>query len=115
MIQAGFFGGIFDFVAHPVDSSIAMLALLLVGWACRRWLMPFLDTALKNKVAEYALLIADDVTDDMVARYPDNKFWDIIDKSVDKIMEICGVSEETAKRVAGASLKRKGIEDKRKK
>jgi len=63
-------------------------------------------------VAEYVLLISDDVTDDMVAKYPDNKFWDIIDKSVDKIMEICGVPEEVAKRAAGASLKRKGIENK---
>jgi len=60
-------------------------------------------------MAEYVLLIADEVTDQLVAKYPQNELVRWLDVAVDKIMEITGVSKDVATRAAQAALARKGI------
>ncbi len=94
------------------DNGLAALGavlLLIVGWAAKRYLIPFLDTELKKKMAEYVLLIADEVTDQLVAKYPQNELLKWLDQAVDKIIEITGVPREVAVRAAQASLARKGM------
>lgn len=103
---------IFNVFTGPVEWGAFGLALLVLGWLVKAYLKPWLDTTLKKKMAEYVLLIADEVTDQLVAKYPENKFLDFLDRAVDKIIEITGVSQEVATRAAGASLARKGIKAK---
>lgn len=92
-----------------VDKSIIALVLIVVGWMAKRYLVPWLDTQLKKNLAQYVLLIADELTDYYSAKYPGNKIWEFLDEAVDKLMEICGVSEGTARRALEASLGRKNI------
>ena len=106
---ASIFSSIFT---GPVEWGIGGLIMILVAWVVKKHLLPFLDTEVKKKMAEYVLLIADEITDQLVAKYPDKKVWVYLDRAVDKIMEVCGVKREVAARAAGASFSRKGIKAK---
>lgn len=106
MLIASIFSSIFT---GPVEWGIGGLIMILVTWMVKKHLLPFLDTEVKKKMAEYVLLIADEVTDQLVAKYPDKKVWGYLDRAVDKIMEVCGVKKEAATRAAEASFGRKGI------
>lgn len=103
------FSAVGNWVTHNTLEALGAILLLLLGWVLKRYLVPYLNTGLKKKMAEYILLIADEVTDQLVAKYPKNELFRWLDQAVDKIMEITGVSEEVATRAAQAALARKGI------
>lgn len=103
------FSALGDWITVNTFHALGAILLLFLGWAVKRYLIPFLDTELKKKMAEYVLLIADEVTDQLVAKYPQNEFLRWLDQAVDKIMEITGVSQEVATRAAQAALARKGF------
>ncbi len=105
----GIFSALGDWVTSNTFQALGAILLLLLGWAVKRYLIPFLDTELKKKMAEYVLFIADEVTDQLVAKYPQNELVRWLDEAVDKIMEITGVSKEVATRAAQSALVRKGI------
>lgn len=109
MALINIFSSLGDWITANTFGALGAILLLLLGWAVKKYLIPFLDTELKKKLAEYVLLIADEVTDQLVARYPKNELLKWIDQAVDKIMEITGVSQEVATRAAEAALARKGI------
>jgi hypothetical protein len=98
-----------NWVTHNTLEALGALLLLMLGWAVKKYLIPYLDTELKKKMADYILLIADEVTDQLVAKYPKNELVKWMDQAVDKIMEVTGVSEEVATRAAQAALARKGM------
>jgi len=108
-VLSGVFSTLGDWVTTNTLQATGAILLLLLGWAVKRYLLPFLDTELKKRMAEYVLLIADEVTDQLVAKYPGNELLKWLDQAVDKIAEITGVSKEVALRAAQASLARKGI------
>jgi len=95
--------------ADKTFAALGALLLLVLGWMVKRYLVPFLDTELRKQMAQYVLLIADEVTDQLVAKYPENELLKWLDQAVDKIMEITGVSREVAVRAAQAALARKGV------
>jgi hypothetical protein len=101
-----------DWVTRNTFEALGAILILLLGWGVKKYLIPFLNTELKKKMAEYVLLIADEVTDQLVAKYPHNELFKWLDQAVDKIMEITGVSKEVATRAAQAALTRKGITSK---
>ena len=88
-------------------SAFGGLMLLGVTWVSKKYLIPLLATERKRRMAKYILLIADEVTDYFVSRYPDQKVLTWIDQAVDKIMEITGIEKEVAVRALQASLSRK--------
>jgi len=112
MALINIFSSLGDWITANTFNALGAILLLLLGWAAKKYLIPFLDTELKKKLAEYVLLIADEVTDQLVAKYPKNELLKWIDQAVDKIMEITGVSQEVATRAAEAALARKGITSK---
>ena len=99
-----------DWVTNSPTQSLGVLFLLLLGWAVKRYLIPYLNTEQRKKMAEYILLIADEVTDELVARHPKNELAKWLDQAADKIIKITGVSEEVATRAIQAALARKGID-----
>jgi hypothetical protein len=108
-IESTIFSAFGNWVTNNTFEALGAILLLLLGWAVKNYLVPYLNTELKKKMAEYILLIADEVTDQLVAKYPKNELLKWLDQAVDKIMEITGVSEEVATRAAQAALARKGI------
>ena len=109
LVEATIFSAFGNWVTHNTLQALGAILLLLLGWAVKGYLVPYLNTRLKKKVAEYILLIADEVTDQLVAKYPKNEVLKWLNEAVDKIMEITGASEEVATRAAQAALARKGI------
>jgi len=105
----GIFSTLGSWVTATSFHALGAILLLFLGWAIKRYLIPFIDTELKRKMAEYVLLIADEVTDQLVAKYPQNELFKWLDQAVDKIMEITGASREVATRAAHAALARKGL------
>jgi len=91
------------------------LFLILLGWAVKKYLVPWLGQGFKLAIAKQIIVIADDVTDYFVQKYPDSKPAEWIDKAIDKIREIIGpkqISKNVAKRaVAGALERKKRLKD----
>lgn len=98
-----------DCVTNSPTQALGVLFLLLLGWVVKRYLIPYLNTDQRKKMAEYILLIADEVTDELSAKYSKNEMAKWLDQAVDKIIKITGVSEEVAARAIQAALARKGI------
>jgi hypothetical protein len=79
----------------------------LVVWLARQYLVPYLAVEKRRRYAEYIALIADEVTDDLIRKYPESDWMKRLDEAVDKIMEICGIEDEIARRAASAAISRK--------
>ena len=114
MFYPAFLGGALDWISSPVDATISALLIFFIGWAAKKWIIPYLSTEARKKVAEYVLIIADEVTDWLVAKYPEQEVWKYLDKAVDKVMEVCGVSRTVAERAVSAALARKKITNNKK-
>lgn len=99
----------FAWVAQSAENSIISIAFLLLVWLVKKYLVPLIGTEIRQKTAELILRIADDITDELVATYPDEKIYQYLDIAIDKLMEACGVSKEVAARAIKASLGRKKI------
>lgn len=97
-------------VTNSPTQALGVLLLVFLGWAVKKYLIPYLNTEQRKKMAEYILLIADEVTDELSAKYSKNEMAKWLDQAVDKIIKITGVSEEVAARAIQAALARKGVE-----
>lgn len=106
-----FEAGIFDWAKHIVtDQAWAIIVPLILAYIAKKvrdWLKPYLDTKEKKDMAAWIAHIADDVTDELVLKYPKEKWADFLDKAVDKIIDITGIKPEVAVRAAKAAVARK--------
>ena len=86
---------------------MAALGMTLAGYLAKQYLVPFLKIGQRHKFAQYIAIIADEVTDELRARYPDKKWLAHLDEAVDRLAAICGISLEIAGRAVKASAARK--------
>lgn len=103
-------GSVFDFVADNIISlagGTGAIFLAVVTWLTRKYLVPFLQMESRRRYAKYIAAIADEVTDDLVRKYPDESWIKYIDEGVDKIISICKIDAEVARRAASAAISRK--------
>lgn len=91
----------------PWVGFIGTIGLSLVTWLARSFVLPYLKRGDRARTAEYISRIADDVTDDLKARYPNNEWISYLDEAVDRISEVCEISPEVARRAARAAISRK--------
>ena len=92
------------------DSWISVLgsvALLLAGWAANKYAIPFLKVGKRQKYAQFIATIANEVIDDLRNKYPDRKWLKYLDEAVDRLIAICRISPEIARRAISASAARK--------
>ncbi|MFH1700738.1 MAG: hypothetical protein ABIE07_09150 [Candidatus Zixiibacteriota bacterium] len=87
--------------------GIWALAGIIISYVSKKYLIPMLNVDKKRKYAAWIAAIADELTDDLVARYPDKKWIEELDKAVDKIIEICGINKDVAERAIRAAATRK--------
>ncbi len=90
------------------ENALIGLLGLLVAFVGKNYLLPLLKVERSRRFARWIALLADEITDDLVARYPDNGWVKFIDEAVDSLMEICGISQEIAGRAINSALARKG-------
>lgn len=99
----------FDFVSGSLFPSLGSIGILVLGWLAQKYLVPYLSTEKRKKMAEHILLIADEVTGSLLLKYPNSGWASWIDQAVEEIMEITGVSRDVALRAAKAALVRRGV------
>ncbi|MFQ6008155.1 MAG: hypothetical protein ACE5K8_04310 [Candidatus Zixiibacteriota bacterium] len=94
--QAGSWGGL-----------LGSLALVLASYLANRYVIPFLQVGKRQHYAQFVATIADEVTDDLRTKYPNKQWLKHLDEAVDRLIEICGVSREIARRAINAAAARK--------
>ena len=94
--QAGSWGGL-----------LGSVALVLATYVANKYVIPFLKVGKRQKYAQFIATIANEVTDDLRNRYPDKKWLKYLDEAVDRLIAICGVSPEIARRAISAAAARK--------
>jgi hypothetical protein len=98
---------IFSTFGGWILSGIGTLITLVIAWLTKKYLLPYLSTERRRKMATYILLIADEVTDYFRLKYPELKWTEWLDQAIDKIIEITGTTKEVASRAAQAAIARK--------
>lgn len=88
-------------------SVLGSLGLVLAGHAVRKYVLPFLTIGRRERYARYIARIADDVTDDLRGKYPEKEWLRHLDEAVDRLISICGIAPDVARRAVNASVVRK--------
>ena len=86
---------------------IGTVGLTLVTYLVKTFLLPYLKMGNRARYAQYISIIADEITDDLRARYPNSEWLEHLDEAVDRIIEVCEISPEVARRAARAAVSRK--------
>ncbi len=103
-------GSLVDFITGNIiqlAGGLGAVVMTVIAWAARKYLVPLLQTEQRRRYAQYIAVIADEVTDELRQKYPGKSWAVYIDEAVDRIIDICGIGPETARRAALASLARK--------
>ncbi len=86
---------------------LGSVGLMAAGYVVRKYLIPFLSVGKRRKYAEYIGGIADELTDELRARYPEKEWLTHLDEATDQLIRICGVSAEISRRAVLAASARK--------
>jgi len=101
---------IWDFVGNHLlglAGGIWSAVGLLITYLAKKYLVPFLQVEKRRRYAIWIAAIADEVTDDLRAQFPGEKWLERLDEVVDQIMEICGIEKDIAQRAIRAAAARK--------
>ena len=90
-----------------VASLLVSIGVVMAGYVIKSYLIPYLQTGQRLTYAKYIATIADDLTDDLRAKYPEKEWLAHLDEAIDRLIRLCGVSTEVASRVVRASSTRK--------
>jgi len=103
-------GNIVDFITGNLINIVGgtgALVMIIVTWVAKKYLIPYLTVESRRRYAAYIAAIADDVTDELRLKYPNKPWVTYLDEAVDKIIKICEISPEVARRAVSASISRK--------
>ena len=104
------FDSILDFFSkHLLDLAGGIWAAVafVIAFLAKRYLVPLVQVEKHRRYACWIAAIADELTDDLKARYPDRRWVEKLDEAVDRMIEICGIEKEIAKRALSAAAARK--------
>ncbi len=108
MFEASIFSTIGGFLSDKSFEALGAILMIALAMFVKREILPLLKVRQNREVAEYVLVIADDVTDYFRLKFPSSHWSVWLDRAVDRIIEITGVGRDVADRVARAALVRKG-------
>ena len=86
---------------------LGSVGLALTAHIARKYIIPFLKIGKRQRYAGYIATIADEITDDLRTRHPNKQWLQHMDEAVDRLIDICGISPEIARRAIRASAARK--------
>ena len=89
------------------ENAILTFLGILAVFLGKNYLLPFLRMEKRRRYALWIAHLADEISDDLLVRYPDNRWLKFVDESVDKLMEICGIDQEVAGRAINSALRRR--------
>lgn len=88
-----------------LDNVVITAAVLLTA----RVLLPWLQTGTRMRYATHLSHLADEITDDLLARYPASEWVRALDGAVDAVLKELGVDDLSEKRMSAAKLKKKKV------
>lgn len=101
-----------DILPEKALAALGAIFLAYLGYLVRKELVPLLKIKKNRELARHVLVIADDLTDYFRLKFP-SAHWSVwLDRAVDRIIEITGISRETADRAIRASVARKPADGK---
>ncbi len=86
---------------------IGSIGLTLVTYVAKKYIIPFLQVGKHQKYAELIARLAEDITDDLVEKYPENTWLQHLDDAVETLIDILGIPLAVAKRAIQAAATRK--------
>jgi hypothetical protein len=84
--------------------TILGMVIVFIG---KNYVLPFLKVEKRRRYAKWIAHLADEISDDLLARYPEDSWIKFVDESVDKLMEVCGIDKDVAGRAINSALHRK--------
>jgi hypothetical protein len=90
-----------------LPNTVLSIVSFALFWLARQYLVPLLAVEKNRRYALWIAHLADEITDDLAARYPDSQLLEFLDEAVDKLMELCGIDGVTAERALSAAIKRR--------
>ena len=98
-----------NFESEPISwvGVLGSTALLFAGYVTKRYVLPFLKVGKRQKYAQFIAAIADEVTDDLIRKYPGKKWLEYLDEAIDQLIAICEVPPQVARRAVNAAVARK--------
>ena len=106
-----FIGDLVQFLAGNIGALLGGVTSALtavIGWVGLKYLAPLLQVGKRRQYAQWIALIADEVTDALVARYPNNRWVERINEAVDDLCNATGINTDISRRAVDAALSRKG-------
>nr|MBN2276850.1 hypothetical protein [candidate division Zixibacteria bacterium] len=103
-------GSILEFITNNIIGlmgGLGTVIMTVIVWFAKKYLVPFLEIESRRRYAGYIAAIADEITDDLVRKYPGEEWIKYFDEAVDKIIDICAIDIEVARRAVSAALARK--------
>ena len=118
MFEANIFGGVWGWISdHTTATAIGLLTPVIIGFVVKegkKLLTKFIKTKEEKELFTWIAGLADDFTDQLVAKYPKNELLKHVDEIVDDfqgvIQNIQPVSTKVAKRALEAAVGRKNGE-----
>lgn len=103
-------GSVFDFLLDNfvnLAGGAGAVLMTFLTWMVKKYLVPFLEIERHRRYARFIASISDEVTDDLVRKYPDKSWIKYLDDAVDRVIEICDINREIARRAVSAAMARK--------
>jgi len=103
-------GSVFSFLAEHIfelAGGVGTFLMAVVALLARKYLVPYIELESRRKYAAYIAAIADDITDELVLTYPNRKWLEYLDDAVDKIIDVCNIDQDVARRAIQAAAARK--------
>jgi len=91
------------------NGLMLLISTILIYFA-NKYLVPFLRVEKHRRYAEWIGRLADELTDDLVVRFPGQEWLRYVDDAIDKLMELCGIEKDIARRAVNSSLERKNAQ-----
>lgn len=104
------FNSIIDFISHnliDLAGGIWTVVGVVAAYLARKYLVPYLQVEKRRRYAGWIAAIADELIDDLQARYPDQEWLEQLDRAIEQLIDICGIDRDIAERAIRASAARR--------
>lgn len=87
-------------------SVLGSVGVLLGGWAVRTYVLPFLKVGKRAQFARLIVVLADDLVNELKAKYPDKVWLERLDEAIEKLAALCELDLAVARRAILAASAR---------
>ncbi len=85
---------------------VGSVAVMFAGYVANKYIIPFLKVGKRERYASLITTLADEITDELCEKYPEKQWVNYLDQAVNKLRDLCGISDEIARRAMKAAFTR---------